>query len=174
MLTMPAITLYQPFAWAFCHGKLVENRDWTPSFAGVNLRAGAPVAIHASVAMTELKDLWEEQWTGWPVGYDHPPPPDAFIRTHGPTGARIAEDPEDPAAVLGAVVAVAIFNRVSMTVPRTSSQEAWRVPGVKYGWFFERSDPLPQPVACRGSRKIWRLTPEVNERVVDLWGRALM
>lgn len=168
---MAAITLHQPWAWAFCHGKLLENRDWKPK-----LKRGQPVAIHASVTEKELADLWQE--TGpydWPVGHREPPAPEAFVRVVNKTGRRVRCDPPDPATILGGVVAVAIFDRVvTGRLPATSSQEVWRAPGSRFGWLFARSDPLPAPVPCTGSQKLWHLRPETNERVIELWSRSLM
>ena len=50
---MKAISIKQPWAWAFCHGKDVENRDWRyrPTYRG-------PILIHASKTFDREGYAW--------------------------------------------------------------------------------------------------------------------
>lgn len=179
---MLALVLKPPWTWAFCRaGKLVENRRWEP---GRLLKKGDPLAIHAGLSID--KELWTgyeagsglkeepgDGWLLWPPGAPEPPPPSAFVRLLDPRGYRIAPDPPDPALALGAVVAVAIFERVVGQLPEVSSQAKWRTSD-GYGWLFSRCDPLPAPVPCRGKQKLWRLREKDSGRVTELWYRGLM
>ncbi len=173
---MLAITLDQPWAWAFCHGKLLENRDWTDP----RLVKGAPVAIHAGLTPRSLVELWDADagaWM-WPEGRQHPPPPEAFreIMKRGQVvfdPLRHVEETGDPASVRGAVVAVATFDRVvTGRLPSTSGQADWWA-RQRFAWLFSKSDPLPVPVPSIGKQELWRLSPAVTERVLELWSRGL-
>lgn len=176
---MRAITLDQPWAWAFAQaGKLGENRDWTPA---PPLKSGEPVAIHAGLTDRSLKDLWDdlgECWD-WPDGRDQPPYPQFWLKLM--ERGKILYDADDyveaggdPAAVRGAVVAVATFDRiVTGKLPPTSSQADWRA-DTKFFWLFSACDALSIPVPCQGRQKLWRLPQDVHERVIELWQRDLM
>ena len=174
---MRAITLDQPLAWAFCHGKLLENRGWPPP-----LQRGEPVAIHAGLTPRSLVELWDDDvgmWH-WPNARPMPPPPDRFLPAihRGqliPGAVDQVMEAGDPAAVRGAVVAVATFDRiVTGKLPPTSGQADWRADTKYDAWLFSESCPLLVPVPCAGKQKLWRLSDAVHEAVEEQWYRALL
>jgi hypothetical protein len=145
-----AITLQQPWAWAFlASDKRIENREYSPREAGFDLKAGDPVAIHAGLTydLDSAIDL-------------------SFMLVD--EGLVV---PDKDEIDLGAVVAVARFREVTAGLPLDGRQQRWRA-STRFAWVFDEVWRLPVPVKCRGQRKLWPLPPEVDEEVAMQWGKA--
>jgi hypothetical protein len=139
MSEMRALSVRQPWAWAICHGKDVENRSRGTRHRGL-------LAIHASKSAPFKADL------------DDPRIIDAIAAN----GFRV----DDPPSAQGAVVAVAELvgcHSDETEEPRTSCSP-WAAQG-QYHWGLRNVRPLADPVPCRGALGLWRL-PEGVEKLV--------
>lgn len=149
-----AISLHQPWATLIAQGaKKIETRSWrTPRLGWV--------AIHAAKVM----------------------PPYALALTHDAVFQRAITDAVYEAILnppRGAVVAVAQLVECRFTGTHDEPTPQWVrdlspqelafgdfSPG-RYGWRFEDVRALPEPVPCRGTQGIWRLTAEVWESIAQ-------
>jgi hypothetical protein len=137
---MRAISIMQPWAWAIADGhKRVENRRWCLP-KGVQ---GQRVAIHASMSDAELLD----------------PAVRTFFRKAGLDGwPKTAEEQR------GCVIATGVFARCvhHSDVPPESR---WYVG--PHGFWLSSVQRLPEPVRCRGSLGFFRLTSDVEAKVIE-------
>lgn len=139
---MRALSVRQPWAWAICHGKDVENRSRGTRYRGL-------LAIHSSKSAPYKVDL------------DDPRIVDLIV----------ADGLDDPAAAQGAVVAVAELagchlspdfgGTCGATRPLCSP---WAVRD-QYHWLLAGVRPLAQPVPCRGMLGLWSLPDDVEKAV---------
>lgn len=121
---MFALTVHQPWAHFLAAGvKPVENRQWSPPPALI----GQWIAIHAG-------------------------------KTFDTEGARHIESelaidvPPEAELPLGAIVAVAVLDRVAKTDHEAGYNEWYRGP---FGWFLRDVVRIDPAVACRGYQKLW-------------------
>lgn len=149
METRFALSLTQPWASAMALGhKRIETRSWSTALRG-------PIAIHASkgfplsaraFALCEAYPYFEQ-------------PPEWFPR--------------------GAIVAVGILTDVvptpSIASHITPTEEFFGdyAPG-RFGWIFDRIQPLRTPVPATGRLGIWTMPPDVRAAVGDQLHTATM
>jgi hypothetical protein len=139
---MRALSVRQPWAWAICHGKDVENRSKGTKHRGL-------LAIHASKSAPYREDV------------NDPRIVDLIV----------ANSLDDPSSAQGAVVAVATLagchlspdfgGTCGATRPLCSPWSARD----QYHWQLADVRPLPEPVPCRGMLGLWRLPDEVEKAV---------
>lgn len=142
-MTLRALTLIQPWAWAIAHaGKDVENRGWPapPDLIGKHL------AIHAGRKLDEdaCDDIAEEFGLTLPAAFAHV-----------------------------AIVAVALVREVrrieGLFIPDGHSR--WTSPGPGYAW--QLGDVVAfAPVPCRGKQGLWPVPPDELEIVRQRWKAA--
>lgn len=171
---MRALTIHQPWPYLMLvdpcvtgemnvERKRVENRTRRPpaSLAPTREGPGEPFAIHASAKpdRAAIEDLERRGYIlpgAWPLAVDVP------------IGERSS-------ACCGAVLGVA-------RVERVVEQDRWeaRLPGGQLrwwigpcGWLLCDVVALPTPVPCKGQQGHgWRLSEDVEEMVVEGWGKA--
>jgi len=142
---MRALSVRQPWAWAICHGKDVENRSRGTRHRGL-------LAIHASKSAAYHEDLNDPRIVD-------------LIEASG-------FDLSDPPSAQGAVVAMAELTGChepgfcfkarpghggEMCSPWAhASQFHWPLASVR---------PLAEPVPCRGALGLWHLPDDVEKAV---------
>jgi len=141
---MRALSVRQPWAWAICHGKDVENRSRGTRHRGL-------LAIHASKSAPFKADLDDLRIA------------DLIVVN----GFRL----DDPPSAQGTVVAVAELTgchradecmRPAVSLPPGCSP--WAASG-QWHWQLASVSPLPDPVPCRGALGLWRLPDDVEKLV---------
>jgi hypothetical protein len=153
-LTMPALTLWQPWASLIALGaKQVETRSWPTSYRG-------DIAIHAATRWTKEEAetcLNEPFWS---------------VLTDGGFTSPFKES-----LPFGSIVAVAALVGCWSTGRRPVSPYPWvttltpqeRAFGdyshSRYGWLLESIRPLPSPIPCRGFQQLWHLPEDVDAAV---------
>jgi hypothetical protein len=139
---LPAITIWQPYAWAIAAGhKRVENRTWLPRIVGVD------IAIHAG------KTLDEDALLAMQVG--------SYLPDRG-------DAPEADQLARGAVVAVARLFAATRYPAMVQSQLGagqLRWFNGPVGWLLSDVRRLPEPVPCRGAQGLWALPGDVDAAV---------
>lgn len=163
-----AVTLWQPWAWAFRHaGKRLENRDWRPSeimhkldpWYGqrVVLDRGDLLAIHAGSPKTfddhgheSLADLIEC----------------GKIETTAPLPKRRQD------FTFSAVDGVGTYWGAVDRVREDSTQNIWRA-DTRWGLVLDNYWPLPTPVPCSGCPLLWPIPDDDLHEVVHQWSKAL-
>lgn len=164
---MKALTVWQPWAWAIGSGmKLVENRDWTPSWR--LLKPGDSLAIHAGQHQPTRDELWAVRDAARAVGREAEVP---AMNSHalGPELGR------------GRIIAVVQFDGwVQSSEELVEAQRPWFVG--KYGWKLSnvRQLNLGSAPRCGGAQGLWELPGEVERQVSaqlfqpagDLWRRT--
>jgi len=148
-----ALTLWPEWAYAVAHlGKDVENRSWAPppyvfrkriaihggSSIGGRSSAKTGFALTAVRAMTDVAEM---------CGHDQ-------ARLRSITPGVISEEG-------CGIVAIATIAGVW----RSPQPERWYVGDNLHGWLLEDVIALPRPVKCSGAQGLWRIPPEVLERV---------
>jgi len=142
---MRALSVRQPWAWAICHGKDVENRSRGTRYRGL-------LAIHASKSAPFREDVFD-------------PRIEDLIAANG---FRL----DDPPSAQGAVVAVAELtgcheaNHCLEVRPGQSARQCspW-AHASQFHWRLANVRPLAEPVPCRGMLGLWRLPDEVEKAV---------
>lgn len=139
---MRALSVRQPWAWAICHGKDVENRSKGTKHRGL-------LAIHASKSAPYREDVQDPRIVD----------------------LIVANGLDDAASAQGAVVAVAELvtchlspdfgGTCGATRPLCSP---WAERDV-YHWQLADVRPLREPVPCKGMLGLWRLPDEVEKAV---------
>ena len=137
-----ALSVRQPWAWAICHGKDVENRSRGTRYRGL-------LAIHASKSAPYKNDL------------DDPRIVDLIV----------ANGLDDPAAAQGAIVAVAELTGCHLSPDFGGTCGATRPlcspwgARDQYHWILADVRPLAAPVSCRGALGLWRLPEDVEKAI---------
>lgn len=140
---MRALSIRQPWAWAICHGKDVENRSRGTRHRGL-------LAICSSKSAPYRSDLEDPRIVDLI----------AAIRL------------DDPPSAQGAVIAVADLagchhaNECLRGRPgqRAEMCSPWAHASA-FHWQLANVRPLPEPVPCKGMLGLWRL-PEDAEKAV--------
>jgi hypothetical protein len=140
---MRALSVRQPWAWAICHGKDVENRSKGTKHRGL-------LVIHASKSAPYKDDL------------DDPRIVDLIA----------ANGLDDPAAAQAAVVAVAELagcheaNHCFEVRPGRAGRQCspW-AHASQFHWQLANVRPLAEPVPCKGALGLWRLPEDVEKLV---------
>ena len=148
-----ALTLWPEWAYAVAHlGKDVENRSWPPPqtvnrkriaiHGGASIGGGsstkAGFALAAVQTMTDVAEL---------CGHSR-----QKLRVITPGVVK------EEGCGLVAVVTLA-------GVLKSPQPERWYVGDNLFGWKLEDVLVLPRPVKCSGAQGLWRIPPEVLERV---------
>lgn len=137
-----ALSVRQPWAWAICHGKDVENRSRGTKHRGL-------LAIHASKSAPFKQDVEDPRIVD----------------------LTVANGLDDPSSAQGAVVAVAELVTCHLSPDFGGTCGATRPPCSPwaerdvYHWQLANVRPLPEPVPCRGMLGLWRLPDEVEKAV---------
>lgn len=148
---MYALTVWQPWAWLLSAGfKLVENRDWVPSWKV--LKEGDDLAIHSAAREPSRTDLQEARMRARVYGGITWPSAESteLGRTYG----------------RNRIVAVARFAGIAHR--REDLPERQRVWWVgKYGWRLEnvRQLDLGSAPKCLGQQGLWMLPGNVEQHV---------
>lgn len=143
---MRALSVRQPWAWAICHGKDVENRSRGTRHRGL-------LAIHASKTATFREDIADPR-----IAH--------LIVAHGL---------DDPSAAQGAVIAVAevtgchhsdecMMPASLLPASGRTGCSPWAVRG-QFHIELASVRPLPEPVPCKGALGLWRLPEDVEKAV---------
>lgn len=168
-MSLAALTIRQPFAWAIAIGaKPVENRDWPPPA----WLFGRSLAIHAGRQYDELgaQELAANlQALGLPAA---PPPPAQLVQ-----GAIVAV-----VTVVGAIETEASYTeddlgvrvlRRKKVLGDVSLQQADELVASPWAsgpwlWVLRQVVRIDPPVPCRGLQRIWHVhrdqLPDVRER----------
>ena len=151
---MYGLTLPQPWAWAITHaGRRLENRSWAPPACLL----GHPIALHAGHAYDAQGEAWLRQELFEPI------PPSAALL---PRGVVVAV-----ARVVGVIQAASGEASQGALLGHLSAAQAPWFQG-PYAWLLGEVTPLPTPVPCLGRKRLWNLSREVHEAVVEQWGKA--
>lgn len=161
---MYALTLRHPWIWAVVHlGKRIENRTWEPPEHLI----GQYIAIHGAVppkgkseqiALSEditaiyqgiLRKLPQGEQLELAQYFKHRFP-------HPYSSDRTLIEVEN--TVMPGIVAVARLERVI-----TESDSPWFFG--PYGFVLADVTVLPEPVACKGAQKFWKLPTDVLAQV---------
>jgi len=142
---MRALSVRQPWAWAICHGKDVENRSRGTRYRGL-------LAIHASKSAPYREDVEDPRIA-------------ALITANGL---------DDPASAQGAVVAVAELTGchepghcLEVRPGQNAGQCSPWAHASQFHWQITNVRPLPEPVPCKGMLGLWRLPDDVEKVVRD-------
>lgn len=158
----PALTVRQPWAWAWLHGKPVENRGWEMKYRG-------PLWLHAG-----SRARWD------PAGADSP-----LVRRAWADYARSRPEASNTIWLLRRSTSWMPFGAVTALVDVTGCHHAdecmlparlvvppggstgcspWAIRGQ---WHIELDSvqPLPEPVPCRGMLKLWPLPEDIESAV---------
>ena len=145
------LTLRHPWAWAFLHGKDVENRTWPPERQGG--KVGMFIALHGGAEKVDFKYsneimdalIWMElQGCNLPI--IHPSNLNTVVRP--------------------GIVAVAQLAAVTQ-----NSSSRWAAAG-QFHWLLADVTPLPEPVPHRGAQGLWTLEPSALAAVREGYRRA--
>lgn len=161
---MRALTLRHPRGFAIAHcGKDIENREWDDRLAdllGLPRLIGEAIAIHGASAPKRGRNQGWRDFIGdlnalrGVLGGTLPDPAAQFLAGRNPVGELLPE-----AFIVPGVVAVATIAGTTR-----ASRDPWAAPGQLHILLADVV-PLPEPVACPGSRGFWDL-PDVIEREV--------
>ncbi len=149
---MKTLTLWNPWAWCVCHGKDVENRNWSPLSYGLAPGPRSWFAIHASVRKPLKRDMAAAR--------------ELAELALGVEASRALPWDDMPS---GAVVAVA---RLAGICGQGECSSVWRT-DTAYGWRLADVVALPTPVPCKGKQKLWSLYGDVLAEVAHQHGKAL-
>jgi hypothetical protein len=139
-----ALTIHQPWAWAIAEGwKPVENRSWKTGHRGlVAIHAGAEIDNDAVMATPRaaraLRALWARAEHARAIPADAP-----HLRV-----SRIV-----------AVAELAGIHRFDDCSP-------WAMPG-QWHWELANVRRLPDPIPCRGQRRLWKLPEDLETDVMS-------
>ena len=141
------LSVRQPWAWAICHGKDVENRSRATRQRGL-------IAIHASQSAPFQSDLEDPR----------------IVDLVEANGFRL----DDPPSAQGAVVAVADLTGchadwtcVKRGIGAFAGCMKWgtNAGDGQHHWLLANVRPLPEPVPCRGALGLWHLPDDVEKAV---------
>lgn len=141
--SMRALTIHQPWAWAIVAGhKPVENRSWAPPEAAV----GEVLVIHAGRRFDVENERLVEQLAGTECLPPH-------VEASG-------------------IIGVAVLDRVVDAQDGNCQDPLLMSPWFsgRFGWVLRDADQFPKPIECRGKQGLWKVPPEVAEKV---WYRML-
>ncbi len=160
MPPLPALTLWQPWAWCIAHGtKRVENRNWPPPDALVGQR----LAIHAGrhYDADGAATLPARAALGLRPG--EPPGPDTIVRGAIVAVATVAGavlvDPDGR----GGFVARRVLGPLAPDRVRAVERDPWTEGA--WGWVLEDVVAV-EPIACPGNRRLWAVEPTLAEAVL--------
>lgn len=154
---MRALTIRQPWAWAWLHGKPVENRSWYMSHRG-------ELALHAGARSRwdpdgEASPLVQRAWARQAAAVGGP------VNWPGPLTRN------SPSVVFGAVTAVVQVTGCHHWSEDTGEGcDPWAAVG-QYHIEFADVLPLVTPVPCRGWLGLWRLPADVEAAVREQTGQ---
>lgn len=137
-----ALSLWEPWLWAIDHlpeldAKRIENRRWEP-YPWI---LGRYLCLHAA----QQYDL---------VG---------AVAVEAEARRSITAQNVKEEMPRGVIRCVARIDRV--VPPFTKPTPRWHITH-QHGWVIGDLVKLPEPVACRGWQKIWRVPPGVDDRVL--------
>lgn len=159
--TIRGLTLRHPWAWAFLHGKDVENRTWRPERQGG--RVGMFLALHGgSIKLSEEYAEEIDDALEW------------IIQRCGKAGAGVLTRRDFPASgkvTYGDLITPGIVAVAQLVDVRTDSPSPWAAAGQQH-WCLKVT-PLPEPVPHRGAQGLWTLEPDALERVREGYQSAL-
>lgn len=144
------LTLRHPWAWAFLHGKDVENRTWHPSRQGGQV--GMFIALHGGSDKVSADYANEIM--------------DALVWM----AMQGCELPKIPPHNLVTVVRPGIIAVGKLVEVRQDSPSPWAAQG-QYHWCLEVT-PLPEAVPHRGAQGLWTLEDAALVRVREMWMEA--
>lgn len=150
------LTLRHPWAWAFLHGKDVENRTWTPERMGG--RVGMYLALHGGAAKVDTAYGQEIQ-----EAFD-------WILTRSGHTLKRKDFPASGDVTYADVVKPGIVAVGRLVDVRRDSPSPWAADG-QYHWCLEVK-PLPEPVPHRGAQGLWTIEPHALKRVRELYRLA--
>lgn len=153
---MMALSLWQPWATLVAIGaKRVETRDWSTDFRG-------KLAVHA----TKTEAAYARA-----LVYESP-----FAEALAETFGVSIDADELPR---GAIVAVATLDRVRPITAAGARLLERENPtefafgnysledGQRYAWVFSDATPLPAPVECGASQKLWRVPSDIARQIAE-------
>lgn len=146
------LTLRHPWAWAFLHGKDVENRTWRPERMGG--RVGMFLALHGGAAKVDQSYAFEIQDAmEW-----------AVTRCWKQAGGLAQQAiPESGKVKYADVVRPGIVAVGRLIEVRQDSPSPWAAAG-QWHWCLDVT-PLPEPVPHRGAQGLWTLEPDALAKV---------
>ncbi len=160
---MPALTLWQPWAWAVFHaGKRIENRDWAPS---PNL-LGQTMAIHAAVKRPLTVDL--EFVLELTEGEPPMPSRDGFVFGAVVGLARLVGWYDTRGMYDGRRVVSLPEHQIA--VEAVGGSPWWRKKVGNVGWVLDEAIELERPVPAVGQQGTWWLSGPLLEQVLDACG----
>ena len=147
-----AITLHQPWASLIAAGlKTIETRTWATNHRG-------PLAIHASMTpdlealSAPDRGLFDEAFSAPDRGLL-----DAVIALARRQGWELPFP-------TGVIVAMADLVDCRLCTPADCERALCDIRG-RFGWVLENIRPLPTPIPCRGSQRIWTIDAEVASKI---------
>lgn len=172
------MTLWQPWAWAMCHGKEVENRTWWPPSKVL----GKLVAIHAAtrpqpakVERGELDRLAKIRIGAlprFPMPMREELVRGAFVAVgrlmgaveHRDTSNSVSTNPS--VNLTGNAIVMANDSVIVAKVEEIARASRYAERGC-VNWVFRPIAVLDEPVPYwRGLQRVWTVPPEVEERIV--------
>lgn len=149
---MKALTLWRPWPWAiFRAGKPLENRTWLPPESMI----GERIAIHAG-------KQWDSEGASWIIDMllvSNLARWDEIAASHG-AGCIIGT------VVIGGIGGASnglwvIRRRGNWTGDKTAG---WWAVG-PYCWLLCDPVELPEPIPCRGARRLWEVPADVEAEI---------
>lgn len=148
-----ALTLWPEWAYAVAHlGKDVENRSWPPPQNMIRKR----IAIHGGASIGGRATTK----TGFALAAVQTMADVAELCGHSRQKLRTITPGVVKEAGCGIVAVVTLAGVLQSPQP-----ERWYVGDNLFGWKLEDMLVLPRPVKCSGAQGLWRIPPEVLERV---------
>lgn len=160
---MDALTLKHPWAFCICElGKRVENRSYPPP----DQLIGNWLAIHGGKVPTSKREVREVLDTA------------RHVRSKFWMDYIRGDDAADEhfLAKIFRFTGVVAVCRVKVVLSADSEDPWYEGPEVdgsfNYGWVLSDLVVLPEPVPCRGQRRLWPLPDDVLDAVREQYKKA--
>ena len=164
------ITLRHPWAWAFLHGKDIENRTWPPSHQGGQI--GMYLALHGGALPRKSDDEYLDDIAHsleWMQEHDLIPGvelPD-FGHYYQPNIIPgVSPQPTAENVRLFCPTGIVAVARLAGVVQDSASP--WAAAG-QFHWQLADVITLPEPVVHKGAQGLWQIEPAALEQVRAGW-----
>ena len=147
-LTIPCLSLWQPWAGLLFNGKDVENRSWATNYRG-------PLLIHAAKKM-DVIGFGTARQLYYRHLHPHSERPERPSQKHfDEVHSKVAKltDPESIFQVQGAILGIVNLVACKRSYPGMSM---WHFPD-QWGWYLENALEFTKPIPYRGRQRLFRV-----------------